>query len=201
MAASIGLAAVTLGTETDGSITCPASYNNVAGIKPTLGLTSRAGGELKCDQMIRKLKLTNKNMSIVIPITEHQDTIGPIVRSMSDAAIVLSVIAGPDPNDNFTLTQPQPVPDFTKALNKNALAGKRIGVPRTIFLNESITGNDPAINIAFEEALDIIRALGATVVDPADLPSAEEMIVSNNETLIANVDFKVEHSIAHCLPG
>ncbi|KAJ7432101.1 amidase signature enzyme [Mycena galericulata] len=171
IAASIGLSAVTLGTETDGSITCPTSNNNLAGIKPTVGWTSRAG---------------------VIPISEHQDTVGPITRSMTDAAIVLSVIAGKDPNDNFTLAQPAVVPDFTKALNKNALRGKRIGVPRRVFLNDSITGNDPSVNVAFEQALLTIKALGATVVDPADLPSAEEFVTSNNETIVLNVDFKVQ---------
>ncbi|KAK7062779.1 hypothetical protein VNI00_000268 [Paramarasmius palmivorus] len=103
VAASIGLAAVTLGSETDGSITCPSSHNNAVGIKPTVGLTSRAG---------------------VIPISANQDTIGPITRSVSDAAIVLSVIAGKDPNDNFTLAQPDTVPDFTLALDANALQGK-----------------------------------------------------------------------------
>ncbi|CAK5282823.1 unnamed protein product [Mycena citricolor] len=171
IAASIGLAAVTLGSETDGSITCPSSNNNLAGIKPTVGLTSRAG---------------------VIPISEHQDTVGPMTRSLTDAAIVLSVIAGRDANDNFTLAQPAVVPDFTKALNAHALRGKRIGVPRRVFLNDSITGNDPSINVAFEEALKTIRALGATVVDPADLPSAEEFVTSNNETLVLNVDFKIQ---------
>ncbi|KAF7297221.1 Amidase domain-containing protein [Mycena indigotica] len=171
IAASIGLAAVTLGTETDGSITCPSSNNNLAGIKPTLGLTSRAG---------------------VIPISAHQDTVGPMTRSLTDAAIVLSVIAGKDPNDNFTLAQPPIVPDFTKALNKNALKGKRIGVPRRVFLNDSITGNDPSIGVAFEEALLTIKKLGATVVDPADLPSAEEFVTSNNETIVLNVDFKIQ---------
>ena len=89
-----------------------------------------------------------------------------MVRSVSDAAIVLSIIAGKDPNDNFTLAQPSKVPDYTKALNKNALRGKRIGVPRAVFLNDSISGNDPFVNVAFEEALKTIRALGATVVDP-----------------------------------
>ncbi|KAJ7120181.1 amidase signature enzyme [Mycena epipterygia] len=171
IAASIGLAAVTLGTETDGSITCPTSNNNLAGIKPTVGLTSRAG---------------------VIPISAHQDTVGPITRSLTDAAIVLSIIAGKDPNDNFTLAQPPVVPDFTKALNKNALKGKRIGVPRRVFLNDSITGNDPSINVAFEKALLTMKALGATIVDPADLPSAEEFVTSNNETIVLNVDFKVQ---------
>ena len=77
-----------------------------------------------------------------------------MVRSVSDAAIVLSIIAGPDPNDNFTLAQPTPVPDFTKALHANALKGKRIGVPRRVFLNDSITGNDPFVNVVFEQALE-----------------------------------------------
>ncbi|KAJ7120177.1 amidase signature enzyme [Mycena epipterygia] len=171
IAASIGLAAVTLGTETDGSITLPTSNNNLAGIKPTRGLTSRAG---------------------VIPISAHQDTVGPMARSVTDAAIVLSIIAGRDPNDNFTLAQPPIVPDFTKALNENALEGKRIGVPRLVFLNDSMTGNHPSINVAFEKALLTIKALGATVVDPADMPSAEEFVTSHNETIVLTVDFKVQ---------
>ena len=114
-----------------------------------------------------------------------------MTRSMTDAAIVLSIIAGKDPNDNFTLAQPRNVPDFTKALNKNALRGKRIGVPRNIFFNDTITGNDPSVNVAFEKALNVIRGLGATVVDPADLPSAEEILNSNNETIVLDIDFKV----------
>ncbi|KZS96691.1 amidase signature enzyme [Sistotremastrum niveocremeum HHB9708] len=171
IASAIGLAAVTLGTETDGSITCPTSNNNNVGIKPTVGLTSRAG---------------------VVPISQNQDTVGPIVRSVADAAAVLSIIAGPDPNDNFTLAQPKVVPDFTKALNKNALKGKRIGVPRKVFLNDSITGNDPSIGVEFEKAIATIKALGATVIDPADLPSAEEFVISNNETIVLDVDFKIQ---------
>ena len=117
-----------------------------------------------------------------------------MTRSIADAAIVLSVIAGPDPNDNFTLAQPSPVPDYTKALNKNALKGKRIGVPRKVFTNDTITGNDPFVNVAFNAALDTIRALGAIVVDPADLPSADEIAVSNNETIVLDVDFKASLS-------
>lgn len=114
-----------------------------------------------------------------------------MTRSIADAAIVLSIIAGKDPNDNFTLAQPSPVPDYTKALNKNALKGKRIGVPRKVFTNDTVTGNDPFVNIVFNAALETLRTLGATVVDPADLPSAEEIAVSNNETVVLDVDFKV----------
>jgi amidase len=110
---------------------------------------------------------------------------------MTDAAIVLSIIAGRDPNDNFTFAQPPVVPDFTQALNKDALKGKRIGVPRRVFLNNSITRNDPSVNVAFEQALDVIKSLGATVVDPADLPSADEILASNNETIVLDIDFKV----------
>ena len=83
------------------------------------------------------------------------------------------------------------VPNFLRALNPNALAGARIGVPRRVFLDDSITGNDPSVNVAFEEALNTIRHLGATVIDPADLPSADEIAVSNNETVVLDVDFKV----------
>ncbi|KAH7910545.1 amidase signature domain-containing protein [Hygrophoropsis aurantiaca] len=165
IASSIGLSAVSLG------ITCPANQNNLVGIKPTVGLTSRAG---------------------VIPISEHQDTVGPLARSTTDAAIVLSIIAGPDPNDNFTLAQPYPVPDYTTALLNTSLAGKRIGVPRSVFLNDSMTGNDPYVNEVFEQALETLRELGATVVDPADLPSAYEIYESNNETVVLNTDFKIQ---------
>lgn len=130
----------------------------------------------------------------VIPISEHQDTVGPITRSVADAAIVLSAIAGPDTNDNFTLAQPTPLPDYVRALDRGALAGRRIGVPRAVFLNDSVTGNDPYVNEVFEGALDVLRALGATVVDPADLPSAEAIAMSGNETIVLNTDFKVRAS-------
>ena len=114
-----------------------------------------------------------------------------MTRSMTDAAIVLSIISGKDPNDNFTLAQPPVVPDFTKALNKHALKGKRIGVPRRVFFNESLTDIDPSVNVAFEQALEVIKSLGATVVDPADLPSADEIVASNNEDIVSETDFKV----------
>ncbi|KAF8992753.1 amidase signature domain-containing protein [Cyathus striatus] len=174
VAASIGLATVMLGSETDGSITCPTSHNNLVGIKPTVGLTSRAG---------------------VVPISSHQDTIGPLTRSMTDAAIVLSVISGKDPEDNFTLVQPQKLPDYTKALNKDALKGKRIGVPRQVFLLNSTVGNDPAVAPAFESALAVLRELGAVVIDPADLPDAKEISASHNETFVLDVDFKYYESL------
>ncbi|KAI0030559.1 amidase signature enzyme [Vararia minispora EC-137] len=165
IASSIGLAAAALGSETDGSIVSPSSRNNLVGIKPTVGLTSRAG---------------------VIPISVHQDTVGPMARSVADAAAILTVIAGRDPLDNFTLAQPAKVPDFTKALVSGGLRGIRLGVPRLFF------PDDNNINAAFNETLSVIRELGATIVDPADFPDAGEMLASNNETIVLDTDFKVD---------
>ena len=126
-------------------------------------------------------------MPLVIPISRHQDTVGPICRSVADAATILSVIAGPDPFDNFTLVQPMPVPDFTKALKNNALKGVRLGVPRLF------QGQDMNIIAAFNESLEIMKEMGATIVDPADFPDAEELLVSKNASLVLSVDFKVRY--------
>ncbi|KAG9124190.1 hypothetical protein FRC07_012490 [Ceratobasidium sp. 392] len=171
VATAVGLAAGSLGTETDGSIICPSSYNNLVGIKPTVGLTSRAG---------------------VIPISSHQDTVGPMTRSVEDGAVILSVIAGRDSKDNYTSTAPAVIPDYTKYLNVDAIKGKRFGVPRAVFTDEDRAGNDPSINIAFNRSLETIRSLGGIIIDPADLPSADEIPGNANETIVLNVDFKIE---------
>ncbi|KAI0357737.1 amidase signature enzyme [Trametes cingulata] len=163
---AIGLAAAALGTETDGSIISPSNMNNLVGIKPTVGLTSRAG---------------------VVPISVHQDTIGPMARSVADAATVLSVIAGRDPRDNFTLAQPPVVPDYTKALKPDGLKGVRLGVPRKFFTRVNVN-----IVAAFNASLDTIRALGATIVDPADFPDFAELEASRNESIVTQTDFKVD---------
>ncbi|KAG6908653.1 hypothetical protein DXG01_003746 [Tephrocybe rancida] len=172
VAASIGLSAVTIGTETDGSIISPSRHNNIVGVKPTVGLTSRAGG------------------------WDVHHTVGPMTRCVADAAVVLSAIAGKDPNDEDTLSQPEIVPDFTKALNTQAFEGKRIGAPRSVFLDNDETGSRSDILAAFEEALVIIRGLGATIVDPADLPAVNEIQTSNSETAVLDADFKVNSSNA-----
>ena len=111
------------------------------------------------------------------------------------------MISGPDSNDNYTQAQPSPVPDFTAALDPNAFKGKRIGVPRHLFLDNNVTGNDPYINVAFKEAIQTIKNLGATIVDPADLPSAEELIASNNQSFVLLVDLKVSLSNSTCVYG
>ncbi|KAJ4471105.1 amidase signature enzyme [Lentinula edodes] len=169
VAASVGLATVTVGTETDGSIASPSSNNNVVGIKPTVGLTSRAG---------------------VLPITAAQDTVGPMTRSVEDAAIVLSIIAGEDPNDRRTLSQPRPVPDYLKALDANALHGKRIGVPRSSMPSSPADALPQSMCSVFDDSLRIMESLGATIVDPANLPSAKE--IKGLDHLVLYVDFKIE---------
>jgi amidase len=108
-------------------------------------------------------------------------------------------MAGFDPRDNYTSAAPKPIPDYTKALSKTALKGKRIGVPRDVFLDPKLTGLTQAELDAFAGALKTIKALGATIVDNANLPSAMEIINSNNETVVLNVDFKVDMSLCDWL--
>ncbi|EJF59884.1 amidase signature enzyme [Dichomitus squalens LYAD-421 SS1] len=165
---AIGLAAAALGTETDGSIVFPCSRGNLVGIKPTVGLTSRAG---------------------VIPISSHQDTVGPMARSVADAAVLLSALAGQDERDNYTLAQPSVVPDYTLALKRDGLKGVRLGVPR-----RRLAGLNEAVAVAFNASLDTMRRLGATIVDPAELVNHEEfeMYSKSNETAVMRTDLKVD---------
>ncbi|KAG1867496.1 amidase signature enzyme [Suillus tomentosus] len=165
VAMAIGLAAGSLGSETHGSIVSPSSRHNVVGIKPTIGLVSRSG---------------------VIPISSHQDTLGPMCRSVTDAALLLNFMAGPDPRDEVTLRQPGLVPDYMKALDKNALKGARLGVPRSFIRNTKV------IQETFNSSLDVFRALGAEIVDPADFPDTEELLTSKAEKRVVDVDFKVD---------
>ena len=136
-AASAGFAVVTLGTETDGSLTCPASVNGVVDIRPTLGLVSRAG---------------------IIPISHSQDDPGPMARSVADAAAVLTVIAGSDPRDPATANADKHVTDFTKFLKPHALKGKRIGVIC------GLAGFDPNVDRILDRSVAAMRAAGATVM-------------------------------------
>ncbi len=144
-AISASLATVGVGTETDGSIICPSSANGLVGIKPTLGLVSRSG---------------------IIPIAESQDTAGPMARSVSDAAVLLGVLSGVDANDPMTVASaPFADTDFRQALNVNALNGKRIGVLRQFF------GFDAEVDAIMEASIATMRAQGAVIVDPVDLPN------------------------------
>lgn len=174
VSSSIGLALAALGTETSGSILSPSDVNNLVGIKPTVGLTSRY---------------------LVIPISEHQDTIGPMARSVKDAAYILQAIAGPDPRDNYTSAIPwanstASAPDYVAACDYNALAGARIGVARNV-IDIWSAYTDTVVVEAFNEAVAQIEAAGATIVD-ANFTAFEEWQTDNNETLVLNADFLVD---------
>jgi amidase len=147
-AVAAGLAPVSLGTETNGSILCPGAYNGVVGIKPSVGLTSRSG---------------------VVPIAHSQDTVGPFGRSVADAAVILDIIATPDPADAATRDHPERS-SYREALDSDALKGARIGVPRKRYF-----GYSPHSDAAAEWAITVMRDAGATIVDPADIPSVDEM--------------------------
>lgn len=139
VAVSANLCAVAVGTETDGSIVCPASVNGIVGIKPTVGLVSRSG---------------------FIPISATQDTAGPMARTVTDAAILLGGMIGIDENDAVTLeSKGKQEIDYTKFLDKNGLVGKRIGIER------KLQGTNPVINAVFTDSINLLKSLGATVVE------------------------------------
>src|SRR6266849_3175132 len=174
-AASANFTAVSIGTETDGSIVCPANNNGVVGIKPTVGLVSRAG---------------------VVPISHTQDTVGPHARTVADAATVLNAIIQrtPDPRDPATSTVPlgltgtgQKRPnlktiDYTQFLDSNGLNGARIGVSR------EFEGFSPHADAIFEDSLTAMRNAGATLVD-VFFPHFQDIFVGNAEITILLFDF------------
>ena len=150
-AIAAGLAWAAIGTETDGSITCPASINGIVGFKPTVGLVSRTH---------------------VVPISASQDTAGPMARSVYDAALLLNAIAGSDPADAATAEADAHLTDYAAGLTTASLAGKRIGVLR------KAVGNDPRVAALFDAALADLRRAGAELVEldyeaPAAMGEAE----------------------------
>jgi amidase len=161
VAAAAHLATVTIGTETDGSIVCPSGANDAVGIKPTLGLVSRAG---------------------VIPISAEQDTAGPMTRNLTDAAAVLSVIQGVDRRDPATAAAgPYVRRDYLRALDPHALRGARIGVWRG-------GGDVASVNAITDASIAKLRSLGATVIDNIDLPGLADAF--NNEFPALLTEFK-----------
>ncbi len=164
VAVSANLCAAAVGTETDGSITCPAHTNGIVGIKPTLGLVSRSG---------------------VVPIAHSQDTAGPLARTVADAAILLGGMTGIDPSDAATLeSQGKSYPDYTSFLDKNGLKGARIGVAR------NFTGYFPKTGAIFEQCLAVIRSLGAEIVDPANIETEKQLEAT--ELLVLHYEFKAD---------
>ena len=142
---SANLCVVSIGTETDGSVVCPSNANGLVGIKPTLGLASRSG---------------------IIPISHSQDTPGPMTRTVRDAAILLGVMAGVDPDDKYTAEGAgKTSADYTKFLDPAGLKGARIGIPRKYF------GFNEAVDKSMEESIAILKAQGGVIVDPAEIPT------------------------------
>ena len=167
VAISANLAVVSLGTETDGSIVCPSSVNGIVGIKPTVGLTSRAG---------------------VIPIAHSQDTIGPMARTVADAAIVLGVLTGVDPRDPATeASAGKFLTDYTPFLDPDGLRGARIGVPREVYF-----GYNAEVDEVIETAIEAMRAAGAEIIDPADIPTAQAMSDRSSELEVLAYEFKAD---------
>ena len=137
-AIAANLAAIAIGTETDGSVVCPASINGIVGIKPTLGLVSRSG---------------------VIPIAHSQDTAGPMCRTVADAATVLSAIVAMDKNDSITSQASKGEKDYTRFLKKDGLKGKKIGVMRQYF------GRNERVDKVLETNIQALKDGGAEVID------------------------------------
>lgn len=157
-ASSANLCAGAIGTETDGSVVCPSSANSLVGIKPTVGLVSRSG---------------------IIPIAHSQDTAGPMTRTVSDAAILLGALAGEDPGDPKTKESRGHVhTDYTRFLNRNGLAGARLGIVRRNF------GFNDRVDRLMNDLIAQIKKLGAVVIDPVSIPTAGKFDESELEVLL-----------------
>ena len=160
VAVSANLTALAIGTETDGSIVCPSGINGVVGIKPTLGLVSRDG---------------------IIPVAHSQDTAGPIARTVTDAAILLTVMAMRDIRDPLSEGRPKKLPDYAAGLSAKAIRGKRIGVLR----NHFGAGINPKVEGILARVIETLKDAGAEIIDPVELDvegmKDAEMIVMHYE--------------------
>jgi amidase len=163
-ATSANLCAVAIGTETDGSIVCPSSSNSLVGIKPTVGLVSRAG---------------------IIPISHSQDTAGPMARNVADAATLLGALTGVDPRDAATNeSRGKALADYAGALKPDALRGARIGVARKYF------GFSDRVDKLMMDAIDAMKRAGAILVDPADIATGSQLDAAENLVLL--FEFKAD---------
>ncbi|MCA1592091.1 MAG: amidase [Acidobacteria bacterium] len=163
-AVAANLCAVAVGTETDGSVVCPSSANSLVGLKPTVGLISRAG---------------------IIPISHTQDTAGPMTRTVTDAAVLLGALTGLDPRDAATqASRGKSSTDYTRFLDPNGLKGARIGVARKSF------GFNDRTDKLMSDAIEVMKRQGAIIVDPADIPTAGKFDDSEFEVLL--YEFKAD---------
>lgn len=176
-AVSANLALVGVGTETDGSVVCPSGTCGIVGIKPTLGLVSRSG---------------------IIPIAHSQDTAGPMTRTVADAAALLEVLSAPDPRDNArTGVAGAPVwpRNLLNSLDPAALRGARIGVARKFF------GFNDQVDKLMADAIEVLKREGATIVDPADLPSHGKFDAPEFEVLLFEFKADLNKYLAGLPPG
>jgi amidase len=165
VAVAANFCAAAVGTETDGSIVSPSSCCGIVGIKPTLGLVSRAG---------------------VIPIAHSQDTAGPMARTVADAALLLGALAGADPRDPATAAGAgKALADYAKFLDPNGLRGARLGLPRN-----KLYGYSARVDALMEEAIAVLKQAGAVIVDPADIPTLGQFDDSEFEVLL--YEFKAD---------
>jgi amidase len=163
-AISANLAAVGVGTETDGSIVCPSSANGLAGLKPSVGLVSRSG---------------------IIPISHSQDTAGPMARTVRDVAILLGAMAGVDEEDTATaVSKGKAQPDYTKFLDADGLKGARLGVVRKYF------GFNDAVDELMNKLIAEMKQAGAEMVDPADIPTIGKF--DESEAAVLLYEFKAD---------
>ncbi len=163
-AVAANLCAAAVGTETDGSIICPAQTNGIVGIKPTLGLLSRSG---------------------IIPIAHSQDTAGPMTRTVADAATLLGAMTGADGQDSATRgSKKRGATNYTRFLDRDGLNGARIGVAR------NMAGTNPRIVKIFEICIEAMKHLGAVIVDPADVPNFDKF--SKTELEVLHYEFKAD---------
>ena len=157
VAASANLCSAAIGTETDGSIVCPSNANGIVGIKPTVGMVSRTG---------------------IIPISHNQDTAGPMARTVADAAAVLGALTGVDPDDPHTAaSQGRSHADYSRFLDLSGLRGARIGLIRRLL------GFHPAVDRIVEEAVRAMQSVGASVIDPVDIPTWGQWSESEREVM------------------
>lgn len=164
VAVAANLCAAAIGTETDGSIICPAHANGIVGLKPTVGLVSRAG---------------------IVPIAHSQDTAGPMTRTVADAAILLGALIGIDPRDPATAASAgNSYTDYTQFLDLDGLRGARLGVARSFF------GKHPQVDQIMEASIDLMRHLGAEIVDPVDLDNLT--LFSDSELTVLLYEFKAD---------
>jgi len=164
-AAAASLAAATVGTETDGSVTCPAAVNGLVGLKPTVGAISR---------------------TYVVPISHSQDTAGPMARSVTDAALLFGAMAGRDPADPATTHADAIGTDFVSGLQPNALKGVRVGVLRYA------AGFHPATDVAFDAALAKLRQAGAVLVEIAKPPHDRDGEIGRLEQIVLMTELKAD---------